>query len=176
MQWNQPGQRRVSSGVTTNVPVGIEPQQPELTFDDFYARAWPMAFKFASILVQDSSVGEELAQEALTKMYPTWGRYERPEAYLRTVIANGSKNWHRHNQVVRTKLPLLAGPGHHDPVADELADAIAALPYRQRAVLVMRYYADMTEAEMAEALECRPGTVKSLASRALAALAKEIDQ
>jgi RNA polymerase sigma factor (sigma-70 family) len=57
---------------------------------------------------------------------------------------------------------------------DELADAIARLPFRQRVVIVLRYYADLTEADIAHALGCRPGTVKSLASRALATLSKEI--
>lgn len=59
---------------------------------------------------------------------------------------------------------------HHE----ELADVVAALPFRQRAVIVLRYWCDLSEAEIAAALECRPGTVKSLSSRALARLNKEI--
>ena len=57
-----------------------------------------------------------------------------------------------------------------------LADAVAALPYRQRAALVLRYHVGLSEAEIADALGCRPGTVKSLTSRALAALRKGIEQ
>jgi len=59
---------------------------------------------------------------------------------------------------------------------DELGDAVAALPFRQRAVLVLRYHHGLSEAEIADALECRPGTVKSLASRALDTLKKEIER
>ena len=70
--------------------------------------------------------------------------------------------------------PLLAVHSSDEFRFDELADAIARLPFRQRAVIVLRYYADLTEAEIADALGCRPGTVKSLASRALATLSKEI--
>lgn len=71
-------------------------------------------------------------------------------------------------------MPLLAVHRGDDFRFDELTDAIARLPFRQRAVIVLRYYADLTEADIANALECRPGTVKSLSSRALAALSKEI--
>ena len=59
-------------------------------------------------------------------------------------------------------------------VSSHAAEAVATLPFRQRAVVVLRYYADLSEAEIARALDCRPGTVKSLGSRALAALAKEV--
>ena len=71
-------------------------------------------------------------------------------------------------------LPLLAVHSGIEFRFDELADAIARLPFRQRAVIVLRYYADLTETDIAHALGCRAGTVKSLASRALAALSKEI--
>ena len=71
-------------------------------------------------------------------------------------------------------MPLLGVQRSYEARFDELADAIARLPFRQRAVIVLRYYADLTETDIAHALECRPGTVKSLASRALAALSKEI--
>ncbi len=72
------------------------------------------------------------------------------------------------------KLPLLASPTTTELSFDDLADAVAALPFRQRAVVVLRYHAGLSEAEIAEALACRPGTVKSLASRALSRLQKEI--
>ena len=60
--------------------------------------------------------------------------------------------------------------------ADELLDAVDALPFRQRAVLVLRYYRDLSEGEIADALGCRPGTVKSLATRALDQLRKVIER
>ncbi len=77
---------------------------------------------------------------------------------------------------MRDALPSLAGSDRLDFHAEELSDATARLPFRQRAVIVMRYHADLSESEIADALCCRPGTVKSLASRALKALAKEIEQ
>lgn len=147
-----------------------------MSFEEFFREAWPGAVRLAGLLTQDRAVGEEIAQEAFAQMYRTWGRAERPHAYLRTTLVNSCHNWRRHLQVRQAKQPLLASPASSGLGADELADAVAALPFRQRAVIVLRYYADLSEAEIAEALGCRNGTVKSLASRALARLEKEIER
>ncbi|MCU1359487.1 MAG: putative polymerase subfamily sigma factor [Ilumatobacteraceae bacterium] len=150
--------------------------EPPQTFEQFFAEVWPWAFRLASFLTHDTAAGEDIAQEALTTMSQRWGTTDRPAAYLRTALVNASSNWNRRGRTIRDKLPLLAGAGPVDLDVDELADAIARLPFRQRSVIVLRYYAAMSEAEIAEALDCRPGTVKSLASRALANLSKEIEQ
>jgi RNA polymerase sigma-70 factor (sigma-E family) len=149
---------------------------PGQTFEQFFAQSWPFAFRLAAFITQDQEAGEEIAQEAMTRLYATWSTVDRPEAYLRTVIVNTATNWQRRRATRRTKLPLVSQPEAVDFVAEELADALAALPVRQRTVLVLRYYADLSEAEIAETLGCRPGTVKSLASRALHRLSKEIPQ
>ena len=146
------------------------------SFERFFHEAWPGAHRLASLLAQDAHVGEEIAQEAFARLYPVWGRPERPEAYLRTAIVNGCRNRQRRGRTERAKLPLLAVPDRVDPAADDLADAVAALPFRQRAVVVLRYWAGLSEAEIAEALGCRPGTVKSSASRALAHLGKVVER
>lgn len=146
------------------------------SFDDFYADVWPWAFRLASFLTHDTEAGEDIAQEVLMAMSQRWGVADRPAAYLRTALVNASSNWNRRSRTMRGKAPLLASAGRVDFRFDELADAIARLPFRQRAVVVLRYYSGLSEAEIAEALDCRPGTVKSLASRALDALSKEIEK
>jgi RNA polymerase sigma-70 factor (sigma-E family) len=143
-------------------------------FEDFFREAWPWAFRLATFLVHDAAAGEDIAQSALAKLSERWGGAERPAAYLRTSIVHGASNWQRHRRIVGVKLPLLVDAVPAEAGFDELADAIARLPFRQRAVVVLRYYCDLSEAEIATALDCRPGTVKSLASRALTTLAKEI--
>jgi RNA polymerase sigma-70 factor (sigma-E family) len=148
----------------------------DTSFDDFYRQAWPSAFRLAAFLIQDRGAAEEIAQDAFTQMYATWGRADRPEAYLRTSIVNRCQNWRRHGRIRDAKLQLLGSGPDAELGADELADAVAALPFRQRAVIVLRYHAGLSQAEIAQALGCRPGTVKSLASRALARLQKEIDR
>lgn len=147
---------------------------PSTSFEAFFADVWPRAFRLASLLTQSSAAGEDIAQDVLAKMYRTWGTALRPDAYLRTALVHSASNWQRRNRTQHDKLPLLAGPASVELGASELADAIARLPFRQRAVIVLRYHADLSEAEIAETLGCRPGTVKSLATRALDRLAKEL--
>jgi RNA polymerase sigma-70 factor (sigma-E family) len=149
-------------------------EKPPPGFEEFFREAWPGAVRLAAFLTQDRTAAEEIAQDALAQMYSAWGEADRPHAYLRTAIVNRSHNWRRHAGVHRAKLPLLATPATADLVIDDLADAVASLPFRQRAVVVLRYHAGLSETEIAEALGCRPGTVKSLASRALKRLEKEI--
>lgn len=144
------------------------------SFETFFAATWPRAYRLASLLTQSSAAGEDIAQDVMAKMYRNWGTAERPEAYLHTAIVHSASNWQRRNRTQHDKLPLLAGPASVELGASELADAIAHLPFRQRAVIVLRYHADLSEAEIADALGCRPGTVKSLAARALDRLAKEL--
>jgi RNA polymerase sigma-70 factor (sigma-E family) len=149
-------------------------EQRPSSFDEWYVTAWPRAFKLAAFLTHDTQAGEDIAQDVLTGISRRWEHLDTPDAYLRRAVTNASWNWKRHTRTVDRKLPLLATPGRDELRFDHLADAIARLPFRQRAVIVLRYYADMSEVEIADALDCRPGTVKSLASRALATLSKEI--
>lgn len=144
------------------------------TFEEFYGREWTAAVRLAALITQRRDVAEDVAQEAFTALYPRWVTPENPAAYLRAAIVNAGRQWHRRKAVERAKLPLLTTPSSQRAEMGLLADALAALPYRQRAVLVLRYYTDLPEAEIAEAIGCRPGTVKSLASRALARLQKEL--
>lgn len=146
-------------------------------FDEFFATAWPFAYRLAVLVTHDRTAGEDVAQEVMTRLYAGWAAIERPEAYLRTAIVNTAVNWRRRQATSRHKAPLVSRPeavDPPDPAAADLADALAGLPERQRAVLVLRYWAGLSEAEIADTLGCRPGTVKSLASRALRRLSKEL--
>ncbi|MEN9505383.1 MAG: hypothetical protein RI958_1309 [Actinomycetota bacterium] len=144
------------------------------SFDDWFVEAWPTAFRLAAFLTHDTQVGEDIAQDVMVEMSRRWDWIDNPDAYLRRAVTNGSWNWKRRVRTADRKLPLLAVSGRDEMRFDHLADAVARLPFRQRAVVVLRYYSGLSEAEIADALGCRPGTVKSLASRALAALSKEI--
>lgn len=152
------------------------PRVEILTFEKFFSQSWPLACRLASLLTQDSSAGEEIAQEVMSTIYRKWDSVEQPDAYMRTSLVNASNNWHRNNKRRMSKLPLLVTSDQVDFVVTELTDAIAKLPFRQRTVIVLRYYADLSELEIAIALGCRPGTVKSLCSRALKTLAREVER
>jgi RNA polymerase sigma factor (sigma-70 family) len=150
--------------------------EPSITFDDFYAARWPHAFRLAALMIHDGEAGADIAQDVFASMSRRWTTIERPDAYLQRALTNACSNWRRDGRTAARKQHLLvvAGDGDGDVAVDGLADSVARLPFRQRAVIVLRYYADLSEAEIALALDCRPGTVKSLGSRALATLSKEI--
>jgi DNA-directed RNA polymerase specialized sigma24 family protein len=148
---------------------------PSGGFDDFYAEHWPDAFRLAALMTHDAEAGADIAQDVFANMSRRWETIERPDAYLQRALTNASSNWRRSGRRAARKLHLLVVRGDGDVPFDGLADAVARLPFRQRAVVVLRYYADLSEADIARALDCPPGTVKSLGSRALATLSKEVE-
>jgi RNA polymerase sigma-70 factor (sigma-E family) len=156
---------------------------PEDSFAEFMSAALPSLLRFGYVLTGDAHRGEELAQSALVTTYRRWRqlRHEEPHAYVRRAMVNAHTSlWRRHRR--ETALPddldLPAGgsgPVGYDDV-DQVLRALRVLPPRQRAVIVLRYYDDLTEAEIARALGCSPGTVKSQASRAMKTLRRELDR
>ncbi len=133
----------------------------------------------AWLLTGDWQQAEDLLQTSLARVWPRWERLERdgqPEAYLRRTMVNLYASWWRRKWRGEQPTEVLPDrPAGDDPYGDvDLRDALArllpALPRRQRAVLVLRYYEDLSEEQTAEALGCSVGTVKSQASRALARL------
>ena len=152
-----------------------------MTFEEFMQGCSPRLFRTALLLTgQDRAAAEDLLQLALERAYRHWGRVCRsgePERYVRRILANASNDrWRR--AVRRPERPLY--PNDAGPVAEDQADtiaerdflirALAGLPPRQRTVLVLRYYNDLPEAEIAGVLGCSVGTVKSQVSRGLARL------
>jgi RNA polymerase sigma-70 factor (sigma-E family) len=132
----------------------------------------------AYLLTGDSGTAEDLVQTALAKMIPRWGRLREPtaaEAYMRRVMTTTYLKWRRrrwHNEVPFDTLPDEAHPDAFGAVdlRDSLRRALATLTPRQRAIVVLRFYEDLSEERVADLLGCSVGTVKSTASRALAQL------
>jgi RNA polymerase sigma-70 factor (sigma-E family) len=151
-------------------------------FDRFVSSNTDSLLRTAYLVVWDLPEAEDLVQETLLKVAKRWprvSRMDRPAAYARRILVNlaldGSGRRSRH----RTELTGEAPPERAcDPdafeVRDELLTALAELPPRQRAVLVLRYFLDLPEADVADALKCSVGTVKSSASRGLARLQQTI--
>ena len=147
-----------------------------MSFDEFYANTWPHAFRLAALMTHDTEAGADIAQDVFANMSRRWETIERPDAYLQRGLTNACSNWKRNARTAARKQHLLVARHETEVTLDALATAVARLPFRQRAVVVLRYYADLSEAEIAKALSCRPGTVKSLTFRALASLSREIEQ
>ncbi|MFE6283567.1 SigE family RNA polymerase sigma factor [Streptomyces sp. NPDC057877] len=148
-------------------------------FQEFVRARWSHLVRTAYLLTGDAHHAEDLTQTALAKAYRSWRRVSRadnPEAYVRRMLVTCNRDRFRKRRIAEA---LTAEPpervGRDDAVswADErgaLLAALAQLPKRQRAVVVLRYWEDLSEAEVAESLGCSPGTVKSQASKGLAKL------
>lgn len=148
-------------------------------FQAFYEAQFAPTVRLARMLTGRSAVAEDLAQDAFVRLYRFVEDGERPvdnpPALLRTIVTNVCRSWHR--SAHRAQLRMIRHGADEDalgPDERELDDSLRRLPYDQRAVIVLRYWLRLSEAEIADALDCRPGTVKSRHARALAALRKEL--
>jgi RNA polymerase sigma-70 factor (sigma-E family) len=152
--------------------------QLDAEFRDFMHARWPVMVRLAYGLTADQGHAEDVAQTAFARAYASWPRVRRsgnPEAYVRRIVINENRNRFRKHRVTErlTDSPPEHGTADATRESDERSALIAALQRlgpRQRAVIVLRYWMDMTESEAAAALDCSVGTVKSQASRALATL------
>lgn len=131
--------------------------------------------RLAVLLVDSRAVAEEIVQDAFAAVATRWNDLERPGAYLRTSVVNGCRMTLRHREAQRRlDPPQVMMPVDGPAELVELHGALLNLPERQRVVLVLRYFHDLPDGEIAELVECRPATVRSLASRGLRRLRKEL--
>lgn len=147
------------------------------TLEDLYRQQRTRMVRLAVLLVDDPATAEDVVQEAFTGLHRRWSRLQDTRAavgYLRTAVVNGSRSVLRRRRTARQYQP----PHPTDARSAEslamlsaehrtVVEALARLPRRQREVLVLRYYGDLSEADIAEATGVSRGTVKSTASKAL---------
>jgi RNA polymerase sigma-70 factor (sigma-E family) len=153
--------------------VSVQPtEQRVASFDDFVRARLSHLLRFGRALTGDEHRGADLVQDALERALPKWGRIdaEDPEGYVRRIMVNRNISiWRTLRRERLTDEPPDAG--HHDAERDDaLFAALRRLPPRQRTVIALRYLADQTEAQTAEAMGCSLGTVKSQASAAMKTL------
>ena len=149
----------------------------EDAFDAFVAARSDDLLRTAVLLTRDHGHAEDLLQTALVKAYRRWGRIsgEDPYPYVRRILVTSAASWWRlraTQEIVSLPAHDVAGPDATEDVAERqrMADALATLPPRMRAVLVLRYAEDLSEAATAETLGCSVHTVKSQTVRGLARL------
>jgi RNA polymerase sigma-70 factor (sigma-E family) len=165
--------------------------QPRIDFDRFVAETAEPLLRTAYLITWDFAEAEDLVQECLFKVARRWPRIkkmERPVAYARTVVIHlaldeGKRRSQRRSELGPEATGLLEA--HHDDAAvgilgrvetsTDLLGVLRDLPPRQRAALVLRYFDDLSEAEVADVMGCSVGTVKSTTSRALGRLRREIE-
>ena len=136
-------------------------------FTELVHASWASLYRTAYLLVGERGEAEDLVQTALAKTYASWGRVRDVSAasgYARTALVNTASSWFR-RKAWRNERPTdeLPDVGHEADPTDRpaLVDALAQLAPRQRAVVVLRYYEDLSVSETARALGCSEGTVKS---------------
>jgi RNA polymerase sigma-70 factor (sigma-E family) len=144
-------------------------------FEDFVVVRSGRLLRTAYLLTRDRGLAEDLLQTALAKAWLAWNRLDsQPEPYVRRIIVNTYATWWRRRwrgETPTASPPEPAAPDGLGPAAvHDLWVALGRLPRRQRAVVVLRYFEDLTEADTAELLGCSVGTVKSQAAKALAKL------
>ena len=160
--------------------VRAEPREEK--FREFVAARSPALLRLAYLVCGDPNLAEDLLQTALARTYLAWRRLDgidSLEAYSRRVLLNTATSWWRRRW--RGERPTgdlperpIGDHSHQVVERDAIWQLLSTLPARQRAVIVLRYYEDLSEAEIAAQLGMAPGTVKSYASRALTALRTQL--
>ena len=155
----------------------------ELVAELFDRQYLPLC-RLASLLLSDRGRAEDVVQEAFLRTFSGWGRLHDPDrvdAYVRRAVVNlcrsrlrrRSVEW-RGNEAVWHRQARSASPDGLDPSAVVVLDAVRGLPRRQREAVVLHYFADLTQADVARAMGCTEGSVKSHLSKARANLARGI--
>ena len=153
-----------------------------------FAAHYRQLVRLAALLMGDNSAAEEVVQDAYVRLHQRWWRLREPDralGYLRTSVVNGARSALRHRGVAQRYTAGLRPPPdvpsaesqHLDSVQNAtLLAAMRRLPARQRETLVLRYYADLSEAEIAEAMGISRGAVKSHAARGIATLRQTMER
>ena len=178
------------AGQTTGFPWSDTPalgvpgaETRDAEFADFFTATWPRLYRTAAAITGHPGEAEDALQAAYAKAYASWRRVratDRPEAYVRRMVINEILGSRRHG-FLRRERPheaveprgAVASPEAEVVLHDEIWAAVLRLPRRQRAVIVLRYYEDLSESAIAEVLGCSAGTVKSQASAAMTNLRRD---
>lgn len=141
---------------------------------ELYEQHYERLVRLAYLVSGRASVAEEVVQDAFIKAHRSWNEVRDPLAFLRTAVVNGCRSWGRRQKLERERRPRAPEPVRQEP--DELWDALATLNHRARTAIVLRFYADLPDAHIAEILGCRVPAVRTTIHRAVAALRREIDR
>lgn len=145
------------------------------TFEEVFAQRWTRMVKLAALTTGSVELAEEIVQDAFEQLHKNWATVQQPTAWLRAAVVNRCRDWLRRRTLERRH--AIATDDLVEP--DEgiaMRDALKSVTPRQRAAIVLRFYEELSEREIAGLFGCRPGTVKSLLTRGLCTLRKELQQ
>ncbi|KAA2263824.1 SigE family RNA polymerase sigma factor [Solihabitans fulvus] len=153
-----------------------------MEYEEFCREQLAGLVRFAAALTGDTELAQDLVQDALIRAYPRWpkvSRLDRPDLYLRKMVVNGHLSWLRRwyqrsvrssHDLIEAAHPVAADPAARIADAGHLAELLSGLSRRQQAAIVLRYFEDRDDAEIAQVLGCGQATVRSHVSRGLSAL------
>ncbi len=167
------------------VAVAVEADDRRVALSDLYRQEYRSLVRLATLLLDRTDLAEEVVQEAFIRMDRSWDRVRAPSArpaYLRSIVLNLSRSSMRRRMLARRRRPW---PDADAPPAEERAvlredqrevvEALRTLPGRQRACLVLRYWQDLTESEIADELGISAGSVKSHLHRGMRAMTEKLE-
>ena len=145
---------------------------PDEAFVALYRERYDPMVRLAYLMTGRQAIAEELVQDAFVSVHRSWERATNPSAYLRTSVVNACRSWGRRQALERLRKP--SPPEATTIVADEMWDVLQTLPPRQRAAIVLRFYEDLPDEEIAVLLGCKVATVRTAVFRGLEKLRKEV--
>jgi RNA polymerase sigma factor (sigma-70 family) len=143
------------------------------SFEAVYLDSWLPMVRLAALTTGSTEIAEQIVQDAFVQLLRNWTTVTSPKAWLRIAVINGGRGWLRRQYIERRHADQWTTAAMPDEGV-VVREALRKLSARQRAAIVLRYYEDLTELEIAETLRCRPGTVKSLLDRANRTLRREL--
>jgi RNA polymerase sigma factor (sigma-70 family) len=146
------------------------------SFEEVYRASYARMVRTAHLLTGSNETAEEVVQDAFVRLYPRFDTLLDPTGYLYRSVVNGCWAGHRRRRVFERLRPLRVATEAGPPEIDETWTALGRLPPRRRAVIILRFYADLPIADIAQVLDCPTGTVKSLLHRALVQLKEVLGQ
>ncbi|MFJ2758942.1 SigE family RNA polymerase sigma factor [Nocardioides sp. NPDC087217] len=160
--------------MTAQLTTGADGARDDAAFTEYVTARLPHLLKVGRALAGDEQRGADLVQDALERTLLHWRNVRDPDAFVRRAMVNRSVSVWRKQRRERPLTEMREPVGSDRTPDHDLLEAVRRLPPRQRAVIVLRYYEDITEAQTAEALGCSVGTVKSQAHQAMKALRAEL--
>jgi len=152
----------------------VESQVDRIAFGDFYRLELDAQVRRAVLLLGSNDIANDVVHDAFIAVYRRWETLDEPGPYLHMTVLNGCRGIHRQRSRQRRLLPRFVDRGAPASTDEHLDDLLAALPFNQRAAVVLRFYGGLTTEEIARVLGCAAGSVGPWIHRALATLRKAL--
>ncbi len=146
----------------------------DVAFSSFYGEQLDAQVRRAYLMLSDNEAANDVVHEAMIAVYRRWDTIDQPAAYLNRSVLNGCRDVGRRRNSSSRLLARIARNDVAQPASDSLADLLSRLPYHHRAAIVLRFYSDFSTREIAEALDCAPGSVGPWIERGLLAMKKAL--